>query len=115
MGMTIEEHIGVIEDLKSTMNVCMSEPEKTEICTSLSKAISTMRKHQKLQADYENRLKADMTAMLTEIQLEIAELPVHVVSNMGSIIHMEIAPSAEDVYEVIQQKINKLKAESENT
>ena len=61
------------------------------------------------KADYENRLKADMVAMLTEIQLEIAELPAHVVSNMGSIIRMEIAPSAEDVYEVIQEKINSLK------
>ena len=27
-----------------------------------------------MQADYENRLKADMVAMLTEIQLEIHEL-----------------------------------------
>lgn len=49
MGMTIEEHIGVIEDLKSTMIVCMSEPEKTEICTSLSVAIDALRKHQKIQ------------------------------------------------------------------
>lgn len=49
MGMTIEEHIGVIEDLKSTMSVCMSEPEKTEICTSLSKAIETMQKYQKIE------------------------------------------------------------------
>ena len=62
---------------------------------------------------YEARLKADMVAMLTEIQLEIAELPAHVVSNMGSIIRMEIEPSAEDVYEIIQQRINALKAESE--
>ena len=58
---------------------------------------------------YEARLKADMVAMLTELQLEIAELPVHVVNNKGSIIRMEIAPSAEDVYEIIQQKINSLK------
>ena len=36
-------------------------------------AIDTMRKYQQLQADYENRLKADMVAMLTEIQLEIEE------------------------------------------
>ena len=46
--MTIDEHIGVIEDLKSTMSVCMPEPEKTEICTSLSKAVDTMRKYQKI-------------------------------------------------------------------
>lgn len=49
MGMSIEKHIGVIEDLKSTMSVCMPEPEKTEICTSLSKAIDTMRKYQKIE------------------------------------------------------------------
>ena len=49
MGMSIDEHIGVIEDLKSTMSVCMPEPEKTEICTSLSEAIETMRKYQKIE------------------------------------------------------------------
>ena len=49
MGMTIDEHIGVIEDLKSTMNVCMPEPEKTEICTSLSAAIDTMRKYRRIE------------------------------------------------------------------
>ena len=47
--MSIEEHIGVIEDLKSTMSVCMPEPEKTEICTSLSEAIDIMRKYQKIE------------------------------------------------------------------
>ena len=62
---------------------------------------------------YENRLKTDLLAMLTEIQLEIAELPTHVVSNKGSIICMEIAPSAEDVYEIIQEKINKVKENKE--
>lgn len=61
----------------------------------------------------EERLKADLVAMLIDIQLEIAELPAHVVSNQKSIIRMEIAPSAEDVYEIIQQKINALKAEAE--
>ena len=32
-----------------------------------------MDKYQQLQADYEARLKADLVAMLTEIQLEIEE------------------------------------------
>ena len=57
MEMTIEEHIGVIEDLKSTMTVCMSEPEKTEICTSLSVAIDALRKHQKIKDIYQMEQK----------------------------------------------------------
>lgn len=48
MKMPIDEHIGVIEDLKSTMSVCMPEPEKTQICTSLNKAMETMHKYQKI-------------------------------------------------------------------
>ncbi len=47
--MTIDEHIGVIEDLKSAMSVCMPEPEKTEICASLSETIDIMRKYQKIE------------------------------------------------------------------
>lgn len=54
------------------------------------------------KADYKTRLKADMVAMLTEIQLEIEELDT---------------PSNGDAYmtcsDIIQQKINALKAESE--
>lgn len=49
MGMSIDEHIGVIEDLKSTMSVCMPEPEKTEICASLSVAVDTMHKYQRIE------------------------------------------------------------------
>jgi hypothetical protein len=37
-------------------------------------AIDTMKKYQMMQADYEQRLKSDMVAMLTEIQTEIEEL-----------------------------------------
>ena len=36
-------------------------------------AVDTMRKYLMMQANYEARLKADMMAMLTEIQLEIAD------------------------------------------
>ena len=50
------------------------------------------------KADYEARLKADMVAMLTEIQLEIEELDT---PNNGS--------AYMDCVEIIQQKINSLK------
>lgn len=69
--------------------------------------IDTMRKYQKMQAEYEIRLKADMVAMLTEIQTEIEELST------------PPAYQDEDYFligtnrcsELIQQKINKLKGE----
>ena len=61
------------------------------------------------KADYENRLKADMVAMLTEIQLEIEEM----VNPFGT----RISGCSQDGWKhgvkncdfVIQQKINKLK------
>lgn len=52
--------------------------------------------------DYETRLKADMVAMLTEIQLEIEELDT---PNNGSA-YMDCA-------DIIQQKIDALKGEQE--
>ena len=64
-------------------------------------AVIIMRKYQKMQADYENRLKADMVAMLTEIQLEIEEF-------MGTI-SPNYDEAAQDISKVIQQKINALK------
>ena len=49
------------------------------------------------KADYENRLKADMVAMLTELQLEIEELPMYY--------------DPLDISDLIQQKINALKGD----
>ena len=54
---------------------------------------------------YETRLKADMVAMLTEIQLEIEEL-----DPSGN----EWSDSLDACNDIIQQKINSLKAESED-
>ena len=58
---------------------------------------------------YENRLKADMVAMLTEIQLEIEEHKMTSgVTNQGTWNECIACCSR-----LIQQKINALKAESE--
>ena len=65
------------------------------------------------KADYENRLKADMVAMLTEIQLEIEEIP-------NSYEHKPIGTydyclgaerERKTNLEIIQQKINALKGD----
>ena len=67
-----------------------------------------------LKSDYEARLKADMVAMLTDIQLELDEMKITKVRSAG------FAPYSKDPFrrgvncskELIQQKINSLK---ENT
>lgn len=51
------------------------------------------------KADYENRLKADMVAMLTELQLEIDEI-----DNA-----QDSSSALDDCKDIIQQKINVLK------
>ncbi len=69
-----------------------------------------MRKYQKLQADYENRLKADLVAMLTELQLEIEEIKIDLpfgfepISKTAAFYEGVSASSG-----LIQQKINSLK------
>ena len=59
---------------------------------------------------YETRLKADMVAMLTEIQLEFEEHKMTSgVTNQGTWNECIACCS-----QIVQQKINSLKAESEN-
>lgn len=73
------------------------------------------------KADYEARLKADMVAMLTELQLEIAENIESIVGHYGKDIPMANRPSykierngvRQDCIDIIEQKINSLKAEIE--
>lgn len=76
-------------------------------------AQDTIHKYQQLQADYETRLKADLAAMLTEILLEAEENTVRwyvgrVDGKSDDVVLMET------LQEIIQQKINSLKAESED-
>ena len=60
------------------------------------------------KADYENRLKADMVAMLTEIQLEIEEQN-HKGSNCYRDGYTPYSEGLDDCKDIIQQKINSLK------
>jgi len=98
MGMTIEEAIKEIE------SITVVTDEKQALAFAL--AVHTMKKYQMIQADYENRLKADLVAMLTEIQLEIAE---KFNDRPFSYNHHQRTEFYRDIDEVIQQKIDKLK------
>ena len=95
MEMSIDEAIRYYEN----KNVVLTEEE----ALANTVAIEIMRKYKMMQADYETRLKADMVAMLTEIQLEIEEF-------MGAI-SPNYDEAAQDISQVIQQKINALKGE----
>ena len=123
MGMTIEEcihkldfSIGVYQKLINE-NVANGEVVGTGVrgtwtaSTPLNKAYSdmiealqtakdTMRKYRLMQADYENRLKADLVAILEELDLQIDESAAY---------NLEVAK----VQWLIREKINALKAESE--
>ena len=58
------------------------------------------------KADYENRLKADMAAMLTELQLEIEELDV---SDMVTEYQDGAEETKEYIANMVEEKINSLK------
>lgn len=58
---------------------------------------------------YESRLKADMEAMLTEIQLEIKEVPKYCMTHDSTCVYRKAEEYISDINNVIQQKINALK------
>lgn len=98
------------ENLLTMSSDIKGEPNKNALSKEVQEAIEICADYIKYTQLNKKEIlddsNADMIAMLTELQSEIAKLPAHVVSNKGSIIHMEIAPSAEDVYKIIQKKIN---------
>ena len=105
--MTIDEIIQSIQIIKAQAE--WDYPIDWQIV--LDGAIETMRKYQMMQADYKARLKADLVAMLTEIQMEIEEC---VDGAEGSPqFEQGVTIARVQVVEIIQQKINELKAESE--
>lgn len=107
MGMTIDE---IIENLITIRNKLCSRKYETESALTFDGAIDTMHKYQKLQADYETRLKTDLAAMLTELQLEIEEIdsrPGYGGNGMPTFTNDYVRIIK--VNEIIQQKINSLK------
>ena len=89
------------------------EPNKNALSKEVQEAIEICAYYIKSTQLYRNAndINSEKVAMLEELKKEIIELPVHTVSIEGLIIRMDIMPSAEDVSELIQQKINALKGE----
>ena len=61
------------------------------------------------KADYENRLKADLVAMLTELQLEIEEIENPYTTRVSGCAQGGFERGARESQNLIQQKINSLK------
>ena len=100
MGMTIDKTIEFFNGLE-----CYTPQAKD----ARDVAIETMRKYQIMQADYNARLKADLVAILVDLQLEIEEqkFDVHTDKDVWN-------DAIRVCSDIIQQKINELKAESED-
>lgn len=105
--MTIDEAISHLNTYSSTMGSGQTTQEQHEDAKRV--AIDTMRKYQKMQADYEARLKADMVAILTEIQLEIKKQKYRELTEDECGFKFGISTASN----IVQQKINSLKAEIE--
>ena len=102
MGRTNEKMYGSYSD--ADLNDWEKFPMNASVLTSSAFGAWLLRRDERRdkaipKADYENRLKADMVAMLTELQLEIEELDT---PNNGSA-YMDCA-------EIIQQKIDLLRS-----
>jgi hypothetical protein len=108
MGMTIDDMYDWLYRLKSELVVYMPKEWHEYMRCSIQDAITFSRKYQMLKADYENRLKNDMVAMLTDIQLEIEEKSIidydEALYDGG-----ECVISISEINDIIQQKISSIK------
>ena len=96
MGMTIEDAGNIID--RYDMNFYDDNGHKIDaglLAQAFDTALDIMRKYQMFQADYENRLKADMVAMLQDLDLQIDELAAY---------NLEVAK----VQRLIRDRINEL-------
>ena len=84
-------------------DLCYEQGTMGEQKEALKFAVETMRKYQMFQAQYVERLRADMAAMITELQLDIEELKSYESSDGQDLVMLA------DIGTLFQQKINNLK------
>jgi len=126
-----EETLDWLYRLRSEIYVYMPKEWLIPMNNALDVGIDTVKREKmledwtkkcrKFEADYENRLKADMVAMLTDLQLEIEEkypkcdLCEYFVDydyDENDISEYRSVGSITDITDLIQQKINSLKEKS---
>ena len=110
MGMTIDEAIKIVR----TMHYPTNGDNEKERDTAIMLLLDIARKYQKIQADYEKRLKADMVAMLADIQLEIKQNQI--IAPQDSFYDKKLDGQfnrgISKASEIIQEKINALKEDT---
>ena len=84
--------------------------KNNKMANAYAVAIDTMRKYQLMQADYENRLKADMVAMLIDLKNKLTDISWNI-DMYDSDLDFECC-YLNDIDEVIQEKINALKEDT---
>lgn len=100
MGMTIDEKCYLYGSCKCQTAGCVVRPDNGCPVYRYFKDL--------IVKDYETRLKADIVAILTELQLEIEDLyPEHLCTGELT----GFADAIETITPIIQQKINALKGE----
>ena len=119
--MTRKEAIHLLDNLIGMV----ADNHGNDYDSALHMAIDTMRKYQMMQADYETRLKADLVAMLRELKYDLYyELckEIHgkedcpcVGQTISCLATFRVCDANRAIDKVIQQKINSLKAEKEQT
>ena len=124
MGMTIEQAEKLLDDLATLEEfICKRADDASGYTRSGNESIRTsnaktheqhakeyrqilryLAEYRLMQADYENRLKADMVAMLEEIKEQLREMH----EDFFETEHFDEAYGVSDSMDVIQQKINDL-------
>ena len=104
MGMTIEEKCYLYGSCKCQTAGCVVRPDNGCPVYRYFKDL--------IVKDYEKRLKADLVAMLKELQLEIDEIPIN--ADNSEPFKLGQASAYDKCENLIYQKIDTLKAESED-
>ena len=104
--MTREEAIRIIRKMLACTDLSVRANLNADMVDACEDAMATMRKYQLMQADYEAKLKADLEAILVDLQLDIEgqKFDVHIDKDVWN-------DAIRVCSDIIQQKIDNLKGQ----